>query len=402
MLAGSLAVAVSANAWWLLAHFITEPYHDGSVASAMFNRVAQLLWFPGGAFARATVAGWESFTLVPLAAMVAFNLSFYFAISFLACRAWTHKVDVATPADEPGAAPLRRRLPRITRIIRGFMQLGLALLLGGGAYAVVIEPGNLRVIRKEVWAKGLPDFRIVQLSDLHYGPWFSLDYIREVVNKTNALEPDIVIITGDFISDRGTFAEPLARVLADLKPRIGTFGVLGNHDWWADDEAVRQACARHGIRLLDNSRVFITPDGRVEETTTHGLCLAGIGDLWTDEINPDRALAGLGETTIPTLLMSHNPDAAEEPNVRDLRIVAMISGHTHGGQVRLPWLGRPIVPSDHGQKYAYGTIQTPNFPVHVTSGVGMAVLPVRLGVPPELVVYQLRDGIQGEKDGGTR
>ena len=336
--------------------------------------------------------------MVPLAAMVGFNLFVYFALCFFACRLWMHEADAPRPPEAPGVGPRRGRLPRITRFIRFSMLVGLALALGGFAYVVVIEPGNLRVISKEIWAKGLPEFRIVQLSDLHYGPWFSLDCMREVVKKTNALNPDIVIITGDFISDKERFAEPLGEVLAGLNPRIGTFGVLGNHDWWAGDEAVRQACSRHAIRLIDNSRIFITKEGKVEEATTHGLCLAGIGDLWTDEIKPELPLEGIGGEAIPTLLLSHNPDAAEELNVRDLPIIAMISGHTHGGQVHLPWLGRPIVPSDYGQKYAYGTIQTPHFPVHVTSGVGMAVLPVRLDVRPELVVFELGGGAGGGLD----
>ena len=144
---------------------------------------------------------------------------------------------------------------------------------------------------------------------------------------------------------------------------------------------------RAGIRLLDRDHVFLGPEGLREEPGEDALCLAGFGDLWEDEHDPADALVGVPGAT-PRLVLSHNPDYAERIPA-DLRVDLLLAGHTHGGQVRVPGRGTPVVPSAFGQKYAGGLCQGPRCPVQVSRGVGMAYLPVRIGVPPEIVELTL-------------
>ena len=129
---------------------------------------------------------------------------------------------------------------------------------------------------------------------------------------------------------------------------------------------------------------------RPDTTSAEGLCLAGVGDLWTDRQLYARALAGVPGTT-PRLLLSHNPDIAEERAFvsSGFRVDLMLSGHTHGGQIYIPGLGTPILPSRYGQKYAQGLVQGPTCPVFVSRGLGTALLPLRVGVPPEIAVIEL-------------
>jgi predicted MPP superfamily phosphohydrolase len=177
--------------------------------------------------------------------------------------------------------------------------------------------------------------------------------------------------------------------LARLKARIGTVAVLGNHDWWQDGDLTQQTFHQVGIPLLDNNRLIVTPARRLANTGTEGLALCGVGDLWEDKQDYRRALDGL-PARMPRLLLSHNPDVAEEiAFIRSgLRVDLMLSGHTHGGQVHIPLLGTPIVPSQYGQKYAHGLVQGPACPVFISRGIGVSRLPLRIGVSPEVAVLE--------------
>lgn len=180
-------------------------------------------------------------------------------------------------------------------------------------------------------------------------------------------------------------------VLAGLRAKVGVVGVRGNHDWWEEGALTDRELTRAGVRMIDNGRVFVTPSRRVADAPSEGLCVGGVGDLWTDEQNYARALGGL-PADMPRLLLAHNPDTAEEPRLvhSGHRVDLMLSGHTDGGQVRLPFIGAPVTMSRYGQKYVRGLVQGPACPVYISRGLGMAMLPPRFGSVPEIAVMELK------------
>lgn len=278
---------------------------------------------------------------------------------------------------------------------------------GAAAAATMIEPWDLRVRRVSVAIDDLPieldGFRIVQISDTHLGPRIPEAFIAAVVARARELGPDLFVLTGDYIYSDAGWIEPGARLFGPLvESGIPVLGVLGNHDWWADGPAMSRALTGVGVRMIDNTRIFIDAATRTlaDEPPHRGLCVAGLGDLLTDTLDVEAAFRGVPDD-MPRLLLEHVPDAAEDPRLGatgpprfspgfPARVDLMLSGHTHGGQVRIPGLGTPIVPSRFGQKYAGGLVDGPRFRVLISRGVGMSILPVRFGVPPEIGEITLR------------
>lgn len=299
------------------------------------------------------------------------------------------------PAPQQPATPLTRR-EFFARASAG------AFILAGGAtltWGSFIEPLRLKVRRFEIPIAGLPPaldgLTVGHFADSHYGPYVSLPFIQRAIARLNALQPDLIVLAGDYVH-RTTRAIPQGiGVLAALKARLGIVAVLGNHDHWEDAAAIRRRFRQIGIPLLDNDRRFLSPAGLSAEPDADAICVAGVGDLWEDWQGFEPALGGV-PAAMPRLLLSHNPDAAERVP-ESLRIDLMLSGHTHGGQVRIPGLGTPVVPSAFGQKYAGGLVAGPRCPVVVTRGVGMTILPLRLGVPPEIGLITLRGNKSNER-----
>jgi predicted MPP superfamily phosphohydrolase len=220
--------------------------------------------------------------------------------------------------------------------------------------------------------------------------------VREVARRAASLKPDVVLLTGDYVhSGVGHVQASLACLSPVFDLRVPTVAVLGNHDFYGAADVLRKEFVRYSIPLLENQRLFLDAATRslLSAPTGPALCIAGLSDYTEDRINPARALAGVPDG-MPRLVLSHNPDAAEDPALLQLapRIDLMLSGHTHGGQVRLPLLGTPIVPSKHGAKYAGGLVQGPQFPVLVCRGIGMSIIPVRWNVPPEILELTLLRG----------
>jgi predicted MPP superfamily phosphohydrolase len=267
----------------------------------------------------------------------------------------------------------------------------------GFGYALAVEPRWFGITRRTLPIRDLPPeldgLRLVQLTDIHHGPWLSLDYVRQVVDAANDLEPDLVLLTGDYVAESSRYIPPVMDELARLRPKIGCVAVRGNHDWSEGGPLTQRELARIGVPLLDNTRLVLTPERRLSGDSPVGLALCGVGDLWKDSQDYRAALGGLPDD-MPRLLLSHNPDVAEEPAFRScgLRVDLMVSGHTHGGQVAIPFMGTPVVPSKYGQKYASGMVQGPTCPVFVCRGIGLSVMPVRMGVSPEIAVLELRAG----------
>ena len=252
-------------------------------------------------------------------------------------------------------------------------------------WAVLIEPGRLVV--REIplaiprWPAAIGPLRIAAISDVHAGaPHITLDKLREVVARTNAAHPDLVVLLGDYVihgvvGGRFVPPEPTAAVLRDLRAPLGVFAVLGNHDWWYDGARVGRAFTDAGIPVLDDEAVAVPTRGGP-------LWIAGLSDVWTRPASLDRTLATV-PAGAPVILLTHNPDAFVR--VPD-RALLTLAGHTHGGQVNLPLLGRLIVPSAYGQRFAIGHVREGNRDLFVTPGIGTSIVPVRFRVPPEVSV----------------
>ena len=239
-------------------------------------------------------------------------------------------------------------------------------------WSLIIEPNRLVIHREtislEPSAAQLHGLSIAVLSDIHAGsPSVDEEKLREIVARTNELNPYFVVILGDLMvrdnwSNRPIEPEVIAGILKDLRPQGYVYAVLGNHDWWYDGNRVRQALEKNGIKVLENeAAAIVDPDSR--------LWLAGIADAWTRPIDIETTLAQIpqGHTVIA---LTHNPDVFTKipPSV-----ALTLAGHTHGGQVNLPLLGRLVVPSDYGQRFAAGHIVEGGKHLFVTTGIGTSV-----------------------------
>jgi predicted MPP superfamily phosphohydrolase len=218
------------------------------------------------------------------------------------------------------------------------------------------------------------------LADLHHGPYVPLSYVRHAVEMANALKPDLIALGGDYPHLGVEYIAPCVHELGRLRAPLGVYAVLGNHDYYGGGRPHASAALRaEGIPELTNRGLWIEADGA-------RLWLCGVGDYWCDKQDLPAALGGVtaGDAVI---LLSHNPDYVEE--IRDPRVGLVLAGHTHGGQVNLPIIGPPVVPSLYGQKYAQGLVQGPVTQVFVTRGIGTITPPVRFLCRPEIVLATL-------------
>ncbi len=269
---------------------------------------------------------------------------------------------------------------------RFFKKAGLTALGSitacGSAYPF-LEAKWCRLTRQTIALPNLPAvFRgttVALLADVHHGPFVPLAYIRQVVAMTNALEPDLVVLAGDYVYRHESFVAPGIEALGKLEAKLGRFAVRGNHDNRGYEYLSRGALADAKLPDLNNRGVWI-------ERGSSRLRICGVGDLWTDRQLLHRALDDATDRDA-VLLLSHNPDFAE--TIRDPRVGLVLSGHTHGGQVIVPGFGAPIVPSRYGQKYLYGLVQGPCCRVFITRGVGTISPPVRLLCRPEVALITL-------------
>jgi predicted MPP superfamily phosphohydrolase len=279
----------------------------------------------------------------------------------------------------------------VTRRARVGLAVAATASLAGAAllaWAVIVEPGRLVVretrVRTGRWPADRPPLRIAVLTDLHVGSFRNgLERLDAIVARTNAARPDLVVLLGDFVIHDvmfGRFVEPEATAarLAGLRAPYGIVAVLGNHDWWLDGPRIRGDLERAGIRVLENDAMPVAEGGR-------RFWVAGLADLWTRPVSIPRALARVPARE-PVLLLTHSPDVF--PDVPP-RVALTLAGHTHGGQVALPILGRPIVPSRYGQRYAQGLVIEDGRALFVSPGIGTSLLPVRFRVPPEISVVTL-------------
>lgn len=261
--------------------------------------------------------------------------------------------------------------------------LGTAIAIG--VYACFIEPFRLVVteytVKTDKWNSDKP-LKIVVLADAHaVSPWMTEAHLNRVVEKANGLNPDIVLLLGDYVATHkfGTQLKPDdgIRPYQNLKPACGTFAVLGNHDLH-HSVGWPEALARTGIPILQND---------LKEIKCHdqSFAVAGVEDLWWGHTDIEKAISSADKTS-PIILMMHNPDSFP---VTPSRVALSVAGHTHGGQIRLPVIGAITAPSRYGVRYARGQFHENGNDLVVSSGLGMSVLPLRFLCPPEITVIYL-------------
>ncbi|HOS80197.1 MAG TPA: metallophosphoesterase [Anaerolineae bacterium] len=312
----------------------------------------------------------------------------------------------ASPA-LPESSPPPLPAVRLTR--RRFLALGGAALLGACVllvglpfYATQLEPEWLEVHTVDVFLSELSPLHegltLVQLTDLHLGPDVTAAYLQRVVEQANAQSPDLIVLTGDFVSQSASYSRAVAEILADLRAPYGVFAVLGNHDVWVGADEVAARLTEVGITVLRNDRVQLFPRGDplwlvgIEDAGALDCDAAGLepGPWSEQQAAVTRLLADIPPAEARILLV-HTPDFVALLPAGRLDLV--LSGHTHGGQVRLPLVGAPIVPSCEGQKYAGGWVPG-SPPVYVSRGIGLIAPAVRFNCRPELPVLRLRRAVE--------
>lgn len=225
--------------------------------------------------------------------------------------------------------------------------------------------------------------RIAHLTDLHLGQWLSPNRLEGVVDWTNSLKPDLIALTGDYLSyDLEGSAVDLERCLGRLQAPHGVFSVMGNHDHWVGADDVRALLARIRIRDLRNEVVTLDRDGEP-------LHVAGVDDVMVGQDRFDEVLARLPASG-PAILLAHEPDFADTA-ARTGRFGLQLSGHSHGGQIILPRFG-PLVRGPHGWKYPVGRYQVRGMTLYTNRGLGSNMWWVRINCPPEIAVFTLRAG----------
>ncbi|HZS06999.1 MAG TPA: metallophosphoesterase [Blastocatellia bacterium] len=282
------------------------------------------------------------------------------------------------------AARLERRLER--RGQRPLIRQKLAAFL----HTAALEPYQFEITHQPIRIPRLPaefhGFRIVQLSDVHHSSFLDEANIAEAVRRANALEPDLIALTGDYISHATDYIAGCARVLGQLRASHGVFAVLGNHDHWTDGAMMAEALEAEGIRVLCNEHTRIHR-GRAN------LCVAGIDDVMVKRDDLPAALAG---TTCEEarVLLAHNPAIIREAARAGVDLV--LSGHTHGGQINWQlltgkkdtplrrWLQRP------SRRFLRGHAVLGSTQLYVNRGLGTVVVPLRYGCPPEITLLELQ------------
>lgn len=285
------------------------------------------------------------------------------------------------------------------RLVATAFGIAVAIML---AYSYFIEPRRLVINQSDLAIgdldTGLEGLKIVAISDLHCGSnAVTPEQLRQIVTSTNEQSPDLVVLLGDFVSefDNGKQLrmplDVMAENLRGLTARYGVYAVMGNHDDWYGNAKVKTALQSVGYRVLEDEIVTLKINGT-------NLRLLGLSDhlritSWKSFSDETKRLIEADGGNGNIIVLEHSPDVlpmitGELSVSGDLRLI--LAGHTHGGQVWLPIIGRPIVPSSYGQKYAYGHVRDQGVDMFITSGIGTSILPIRFLVPPEIAVLTLK------------
>ncbi len=274
------------------------------------------------------------------------------------------------------------------QFLRGAAAVGTVAIVGD---AILLAPNRPRIVRQEFflprWPQRMNGFTIAVLSDFHYDPYFSIHPLRAAIAMVSRLRPDLIALIGDFVSvplvgdweKAASAAEPCARLLSQLTAPHGLWAVMGNHDDATDPEHVTRALQAENIQVLANQSEPIEQDGV-------RFWLAGVKDVLSGTADLSATLHGVpaGEAVI---LLAHEPDFADEASQYPIDL--QLSGHSHGGQVRIPFLP-PLYLPELAKKYVWGTYRVGPLTLHTSAGLGTVGVPMRLNCPPEITLLTLR------------
>ena len=280
----------------------------------------------------------------------------------------------------------------------------ILIILALAGYSYFIEPNRLEVNRYVVQDEQLKGVKIVFASDFHVKP-YGQKRLDMIVDKINAENPDLVLSVGDFVCGHTHHStmpiEQIAKTLGKVKAKFGFYTSLGNHDGWYDSKEITKALEENGIKVLSNKNAVININGQ-------RIYIAGIEDMMTGKPDIYKALDGIeineeGNYKYPVIMLSHTPDMFPK---MPTGITLTLAGHTHGGQIRIPFLGAPFTASSYGDKYAKGwkhekdgeeikvdtvkpiKLQKEISTLFVTRGIGLSILPFRFNCPPEINVIE--------------
>ncbi len=265
------------------------------------------------------------------------------------------------------------------------LDVGWAAALAAAALGTLVAFSNRPRLRQhDIAIAGLPaafdGYRVAQISDLHCGPFAGGARVDRWVAAVNRLDVDLVAVTGDLIASGSTFVPVVAASLGRLRGRDGVFACMGNHDYFTDGEEMAQALERAGLTLLRNRGVAVRRGGAT-------LYVAGVDDTWTGRHDLERALADRPPAA-PTLLLAHDPVLF--PAAAERAVALTLSGHTHGGQLGVPFFAKRFNLARVITRFTTGLYQMGDATLYVNRGLGTTGMPIRLFVPPEIAVITLR------------
>jgi hypothetical protein len=308
-------------------------------------------------------------------------------VSILRAPFWAARKLGRTPAPEIQSPPRRDFLKQTANVVA-------AAPFVAGAYGFFKGRLDLEVTRQPIHLTRLPKafqgFRIAQLSDIHIGPFMTQDQIRKYADMANALKPDLTVLTGDFVTWDAATQQAVVQALSGLTAPFGVFGCLGNHDAYARvEDSITQLFLQTGIRILRRQNVAVATRGEslnligidytgkfVMGSKTEGVSehyLDGVQSL----IDPDRV----------NILLSHNPNTFDR--AAELGIDLSLAGHTHGGQAALEFISPELAPSRLVTPYVAGLFARTGGQLYVNRGIGTIGVPIRIGAPPEITLFEL-------------
>ncbi len=240
------------------------------------------------------------------------------------------------------------------------------------------------ITETDIWLNRLPpaynDLGIVHLTDIHHSLFTPLEDVERAVHMANLLRPDLVALTGDYVTLSPSFIWPVARAVGKLRARLGVFAVLGNHDFQVDAEEITRALRAQRIRVLRNAHFALRSRSSI-------LWILGVDDLWWGANDLAAAMHSVPPRDLK-ILLCHNPIGIRE--AADHGVDLVLSGHTHGGQVRLPVVGSVYGRSKLGERFVEGWNRLNGTQIYVSRGIGKVLVPMRLGCPPEIACLRLR------------
>lgn len=272
----------------------------------------------------------------------------------------SEKISAAVASD----TPLRNLAGNFSKVARNALDEANSL-----------EIEDIRINLKRL-PKRLDGFRLVHLSDIHHSPFTNIEHIENAIRIANNLEPDMCVLTGDYVSHEAKYIEPAAKILGSLKSEYGTYACLGNHDHWTNAEAVTKSLRENKIRVLINEGFRFTA-----RDVSFWLC--GVDDYMLKRTNLNAALHGSFPDEMK-MLLAHNPLIIRQASKYSVDV--MFSGHTHGGQIKIREKEKKILSN---RKPKSGLHRRKNTKIYITRGIGTVVLPVRYQCPPEISLITL-------------